>query len=60
MVIREDRDLNISINQYKIIKEISAGINSRVMDRESCKNRFIPAIARVKTSITRSSRSINI
>ena len=30
MVIREDRDLNISINQYKIIKEISAGINSRV------------------------------
>lgn len=60
MVIREDRDLNISINQYKIIKEISAGINSRVMDRESCKHRFIPAIARVKTSITRSSRSINI
>lgn len=35
MVIREDRDLNISINQYKIIKEISAGINSRV---EACKS----------------------
>lgn len=30
MYVNEDKDLNVSINQYKLIKEVSVGINSRV------------------------------
>ena len=33
MFVIEDKELNISINQYRIIKEVSVGINSRVWMR---------------------------
>ena len=36
MVIREDGDLNVCINQYQLIKEISVGINSRVFHDHLC------------------------
>ena len=34
LVIREDEQLNVWINQYMLLKEISVGINSRVGVRE--------------------------
>ena len=30
MFVNEDKDLNVCINQYKLLKEVSVGINSRV------------------------------